>query len=83
MTEHDLKTINPYFQAVWDGVKTFEIRKNDRNFKVGDLLKLREYLPDCSGYTGRVIYAEINYILKQNTFEGLAPGYCALGLVLK
>jgi len=90
MTEHNLKTINPYFTDVWNWEKTFEIRKNDRNFKKGDLLKLREYEPcwdkenDClvsgGGYTGRVIYAEIDYILPENTFEGLAQGYCVLGI---
>ena len=35
MKKHILKTINPYFQDVWDNKKTFEIRLNDRDFKVG------------------------------------------------
>ena len=38
MNTHELKTLPEYFDAVQKGTKTFEIRKNDRNFKVGDLL---------------------------------------------
>ena len=37
MKKHLLKTINPYFQDVWDNKKTFEIRLNDRDFKVGGM----------------------------------------------
>lgn len=43
---HELKTWSPEFRAVWDGTKTFEIRPaHDREFKVGDLLLLREFIP--------------------------------------
>ena len=41
---HELKTDGPVFQALKDGIKTFEIRKDDRGFKVGDELWLRETL---------------------------------------
>ena len=30
---HELKILPMYFQAVWDGDKTFEVRKNDRGYK--------------------------------------------------
>lgn len=40
---HELKTTDSYFQAVWEGRKNFEIRKNDRGFNSGDGLILVEY----------------------------------------
>ena len=45
---HQLKTWPEYFKAVAAGTKTFEVRENDRNFKVGDVLELREWIPEQS-----------------------------------
>ena len=39
---HELKTYPKYFQETIEGNKPFEIRKNDRNFQVGDVLILKE-----------------------------------------
>jgi hypothetical protein len=49
--KHELKTWTEFFQAVKSGAKTFEIRENDRDYKVGDVLWLREFLPcpECKG----------------------------------
>lgn len=44
-TLHSLKTLPVYFAAVLRGDKTFEVRKNDRDFQTGDTLILREYDP--------------------------------------
>lgn len=51
---HQLKTWPMYFTALRQGSKTFELRENDRQFKVGDTLQLREFDPcvRCWG-TGR------------------------------
>lgn len=43
---HDLKIFPRYFEEVVNGSKRFEIRKNDRDFKVGDEVLLREYNPE-------------------------------------
>ncbi|BDX40303.1 hypothetical protein K6D_03770 [Enterococcus faecium] len=39
---HELKILPEYFEAVTSGRKQFETRRNDRNFKVGSQLILRE-----------------------------------------
>jgi hypothetical protein len=64
---HELKTLEVYFQPVYAHKKTFEVRTNDRNFKVGDWLYLREI--DCNAtYTGRMVFAYVSYILDEVVF---------------
>ena len=43
---HYLKITQPYLGMMERGEKTFEMRKNDRNFKVGDVLLLYEFDPE-------------------------------------
>ena len=62
MNTHELKTWPVYFKAVWDGRKTFEVRLNDRRFKWGDHLVLKEWDPLTQEYSGRVIEATVTYI---------------------
>lgn len=76
-TSHDLKTLPEYFQAVCDGRKTFEIRKNDRNFKEGDILNLWEWSED-TGYTKRVVFRRVTYILKEQPY--VPEGYVCMGI---
>ena len=73
----ELKTINPYFTDVWNGDKPFEIRKDDRDYILGDILWLREYAT-TTGYSGRSIIAEVSYIIPAGVFKGLVEGYCAM-----
>ena len=84
--EHRLKTVQPYFMDVQNGLKLFEIRKNDRDFRPGDVLVLEEFNDTgnafTSGYTGMVVRKRISYILKDcPEHYGLKSGYCILGLV--
>lgn len=80
MIVHELKIDKKYATAVVEGNKLFEIRKNDRGFKQGELLILREY--ENGKYLDIMIWAQITYILEG--FEGLKEGYVALGIkVLK
>lgn len=53
--QHKLKCWPEFFIVVQGGLKNFEIRKNDRDYKVGDELVLQEFSPCglCNG-TGRV-----------------------------
>jgi hypothetical protein len=80
MTAHKLKLVNPFFQAVWDYEKNFEIRKNDRDYKVKDVLFLYEYDAATNLYLGRASRATIEYILTAKDFpEGIAEGFVILG----
>ncbi|MFB8640744.1 DUF3850 domain-containing protein [Enterococcus faecalis] len=71
---HELKILPEYFEAVVSGNKRFEIRKNDRNYKKGDILRLNEY--QDGQYTGDVHVAEITYI----TDYAQQDGYVVLGI---
>ena len=71
---HELKILPEYFEAVVSGNKRFEIRKNDRNYKKGDILRLNEY--QDGQYTGDVHVAEITYITDYTQQDG----YVVLGI---
>lgn len=75
---HKLKILPEYFKAVADGTKTFEIRYNDRNFRVGDILLLYEF--NGEKCTGRMVSARISYILQD--FMGLKDNYVAMSIEL-
>jgi hypothetical protein len=75
---HELKTVPPYFAAVFHGEKTAELRKHDRPFRRGDTLILREYLPDQHHYTGSKVVAEITHIVTDAEGPWLAGGHCLL-----
>lgn len=42
---HDLKIWPEFYEAVCNGDKTFELRKNDRGFQKGDTVILRWFHP--------------------------------------
>lgn len=77
---HQLKTWPEFFQAIVDGSKTFELRLDDRDFEVGELLCLQEFSPLTSKYTGREVLVEITYKFKESSLlgRGLAQGFCIL-----
>lgn len=79
MTEHDLKTWPEHWQAVADGVKTFELRVNDRGYQVGDVLHLREWHPTTSLYSGRSCRRRVTHLLVGGQF-GLADGHVIMSL---
>lgn len=76
---HELKILPKWFADVSSGKKNFEIRKNDRGFKVGDELILREW--ERGKYTGRETHRKIEYIYHGDGSYGLSEEYCVLGLV--
>ncbi len=76
-TTHELKIHPKYFKAVVSGRKTFEIRRNDRNFKVGDRIELKEYSKE-TGYTGKSALFDITYVMTDNEF--VKKGFAVLGI---
>lgn len=78
MQHHELKIRREFFNAVLDGAKTFEIRKNDRGFQPGDTVKLREIVPDpLEHYTGRACDFRIGYV----TDFSQMPGFVVFSLL--
>ncbi len=73
---HVLKLREPYFEHVATGVKKFEVRKNDRNYKVGDILMLKKW--DGVAFTNDYILASITYILDEPLY--LRQRYVVLGI---
>ena len=77
VVKHELKTLREYFIAVGSGDKTFEVRKNDRDYKIGDILILQEY--NNMAYTGTTIDCVITYILTDHSGYVL-PGYVIMSI---
>jgi Domain of unknown function (DUF3850) len=83
--DHELKTDPEVFAAVLDGSKTHEIRRNDRDFKVGDRMRLRETRytgqemrgphPRPLEYTGREVTRTVSHIQEG---YGLQPEWVIL-----
>jgi hypothetical protein len=88
VAEHILKTWPPYFDAVKRGEKTFEGRKNDRNFQPGDTVVLQRtqedicWRVDCDedGKAKHELRFRIGYVLKGGEF-GIEEGYCVFSLL--
>ena len=65
--------------AIVNGIKQFELRRNDRAFQCGDDLHLREWDPESREYTGRELFKHVAFVLEKH--EGLAEGFVLMGLV--
>jgi Domain of unknown function (DUF3850) len=77
---HNLKIAPVYFEPVRDKIKTWEIRKNDREFAVGDILHLKEYDQENNEFTGRGCYRNVTHI-HHGPGYGLAEGYCIMSII--
>lgn len=80
MKEHTLKTHSRFFDDIWNGFKMFELRFDDRDYQVGDILYLYRYENGIKT-EGKSMKAQILYILKYSDFpDGLKEGYVILQL---
>lgn len=80
MNTHYLKTVQPYFDEVESGKKTFEVRIDDRTprYEAGDVAVLELYHPDNETVPARSIQKRITYVLRDKRF--VREGYCVFGL---
>lgn len=72
---HNLKIVPEFFSLIVSGQKTCEVRYNDREYREGDILLLREYDYWNRSYTGRSILCRVTHILD-------SPVYCKHGFVV-
>lgn len=88
---HTVKCNYKFFEALKDGTKTFEVRKKDRLYEVGDYLAVNEFIPgeaidpyslneglrqsNGGSYTGDCLFYKITYILDD-------PQFCKDGMVV-
>lgn len=79
--EHELKVWPEFFKQTLNGTKPFEYRKNDRNFKKGDFLWLREYELNKDHYTGWNLYLQVEEVFKG--IPGLPNDYCIMTFKFK
>ena len=76
--EHSVKILPKWFEDVASGRKTFEIRFDNRNYKVGDVLHLCEWVR--GKFTGREVTKIIDYIYHGDGTYGISKDYVILGL---
>jgi len=72
---HKLKILPKCFQAAYNQDKTFEVRKKDCDFKIGDGVILMEWDEQKQMYTGRQMGVNITYTLDD-------PKYCKEGYII-
>ncbi len=79
---HKLKCWPAMYQALLDGDKTFDVRRDDRNFQVGDVLSQREFDYNRQSYSGRQADYLVTYILrgKEQPHLGVGLDYVVLGV---
>ncbi len=85
MAEHELKTWPELFEAVKEGRKNFDVRKNDRGFQTGDILIFKKWNPAIIFQDHVVGYDQhepplrmrVKYILSG---FGIENGYVVMGL---
>lgn len=75
--KHFLKIWPGFFEAVTLHLKTFEIRRNDRDYQPKDRVVLQEFSPVSNSFTGKELEVEVEYVLEN--VAGIERGYCVFG----
>jgi len=61
---HMVKSWVGLFDSLYSGVRKFDLRVNDRDYKTGDKIHFFEYDPDKEQITGRNVERKITYIMR-------------------
>ena len=77
MDVHELKLWPKPYEEVSSGRKPFELRKDDRDYKVGDILNLRHWDPETEKYSGRSMSAGVTCIYRG---PFVAEGFVCMGI---
>ena len=75
---HELKVWPEPFRGLVSGEKSYEVRVNDRDYRVGDTLYLHEY--DGGAYTGTMVAATVIHMTDDAPPSPLPRGVVVLGL---
>ncbi|MBR2388075.1 MAG: DUF3850 domain-containing protein [Clostridia bacterium] len=74
---HNVKCLTPFFKDVCAGIKTAEVRVDDRPYTVGDVLVLHEY--DEDKLTGNSVRLCITHVFRDPRY--CKEGFCVLSFV--
>ncbi len=77
--QHKLKIKAKYLLPIILGNKTFELRKDDRNYQVGDYITF-EVIDSNNPIYLKNNYYQITYILRNTPEYGLVKDYCILAI---
>lgn len=82
---HRVKSWPEYFRAIANGKRTHDLRRNDRNYEVGDLMLLEEFDPATNSYSGERLTVEITSMTSAQqpcavSIDALNPDFCILSI---
>jgi hypothetical protein len=87
MSVIEKKTWPDSFKKILNGQKTYDLRLADWECEPGDILVLKEYIPETKNYTGREIRKKVGYVGKTKDWTYFTPeeveqyGYQVISLI--
>lgn len=79
MKKHKLKLLKKYYELNLKGLKNWEIRRNDRDFEVNDVLEMTVIDDKTFEPVGVIVHFVVKNVFQEKGF-GLEDGYCILSL---
>lgn len=76
---HVIKSWPVFYAQLLAGLKLFEVRLNDRDYRPRDYLLLREFDPEALTFTGRSTWWRIGYLT--GSHPGIKRGYVVMSVL--